>query len=185
MSSIVLPSASDIEGAIRVASQYSASTAAPEKRQVRRRFTVRTPAGGRSESWIPVEHKEDPRQALMQKVGEVPDGLVLFSRILVAVYIPPLVDKTRGGILLADKIKEEDRLENIWQGKVGLVIKMGERAYVDDDDVKFHGQKVSVGDWVWFRPSEGMGCDVNEVFCRLFDSERYIIGKIPHPDMVA
>jgi hypothetical protein len=28
-----------------------------------------------------------------------------------------------------------------------------------------------------------MGCDCNEVFCRVL-TERDIIGKIPHPDMV-
>lgn len=157
------------------------SVAAP----IRRRFTVRTPAGKRSSTWVNVVHTVDPKEALMKSVGEIPDGLVMFSRILVAVYQPPIVEKTGGGVFLASSIQDEDREEALWQGKVGLLIKMGPQAYVDDDGVKFHGQKCEVGDWVWFRPSDGMGCDVGETFCRLFESERYIIGKLPHPDMVA
>jgi len=121
----------------------------------------------------------------MDRVGIVPDGVVQFSRILVAVYQPPIVERTEGGLFLAQKIQEEDKLEHLFQGKCGLIVAMGDRCYVDDEAIKFHGVKLEVGDWVWFRPSDGMPCDVNEVFCRVFDSERYIIGKLPHPDMVA
>lgn len=152
---------------------------------IRRRFTVRTPAGKRSSTWVNVVHTEDPRKALLKKVGTIPDGLVMFSRILVAVYQPPIVEKTGGGVFIASSIQEEDREEAIWQGKCGVCVAMGPMAYQDDDTVKFHGQKIEVGDWVWFRASDGMGCDLGETFCRLFDSERYIIGKLPHPDMVA
>lgn len=155
------------------------------EKPIRRRFTVRTPAGGRSEVWVPVKHKVDPKKALLERVGAIPDGLVQFSRILVAIYQPPIVEKTAGGLFVAQNIAEEDRLEAIHQGKTGIVVAVGDRAYIDDDHTHFHGTKVEVGDWVWFRPSDGMPCDVNEQFCRVFDSERFIIGKLPHPDMVA
>lgn len=180
--SIVLPSASDIEGAIRAASRHHYSS---DEKPIRRRFTVRTPAGKRSTTWVNVVHKEDPKEALLRRVGDIPDGLVMFSRILVAIYQPPIVEKTNGGVFLSSSIQAEDVEESIWQGRVGLCIALGPQAYQDDDDVKFHGQKVEVGDWVWFRPSDGAGLDLGEVFCRIFDSERYIIGKLPHPDMVA
>lgn len=181
MKTTVLPSASDIEGAIRLAQKHAANGEKP----IRRRFTVRTPAGARSEVWVPVRHDVDPRSVIMDRIGEVPEGVIQFSRILVAVYQPPIVERTAGGVFVAQKIQEEDRLENLYQGKTGLVVAVGPQAYQDDGDLRFHGQSVSVGDWVWFRPSDGMPCDVNEVFCRVFDSERYVIGKIPHPDMVA
>ena len=176
MTSITLPSAQDLSGI---------DDLAPAPKRIRRRFTVRTPAGKRSNTWVDVVHEEDPRDALLRRVGPIPDGLVLFSRILVAVYQPPIVERTNGGVFLASSIQAEDLEESTWQGKTGLCIATGPQAYVDDDTVKFHGQKVEVGDWVWFRPSDGMGCDVGEVFCRLFDSERYIVGKLPHPDAVA
>jgi PAS domain-containing protein len=157
---------------------------AEKKKPIRRRLTVRTPAGARSETWVAVEHKTDPRRALLESIGEIPEGVVSGCRVLVAVYQPPFVDRTSGGLYLAQKIQEEDRLENIFQGKAGLCVALGPDAYVDTAEVKF-AQKIQVGDWVWFRPSDGMPCDVNEQFCRMFDSERYIIGKLPHPDMVA
>lgn len=156
-----------------------------ESKPIRRRLTVRTPAGKRSETWVQVHHSGDPKGPLLEKFKSVPEGLVQFSRILVAIYEPPIVEKTQGGLFLAQAIQDEDIQEHRNMGKVGLVVAMGERCYVDDDQIKFHGVKVSVGDWVWFRPSDGMPCDVNETFCRMFDSERYIIGKLPHPDMVA
>ena len=152
---------------------------------IRRRLTVRTPAGARSETWVTVQHDVDPKKVILDKIGKIPAGLVQFSRILVAVYQPPIIERTSGGLFLAQKLQDEDKLEHLFQGKAGLVVAMGDRAYVDDDDIKFHGAKIEVGDWVWFRASDGMACDVHEQFCRVFESERYIIGKLPHPDMVA
>lgn len=179
MTSIVLPSMADVE---RVGRKGKNGAEKP----IRRRLTVRTPAGKMSSTWLTVVHKEDPRQAILDKIGIVPDGLVQFSRILVAIYIPPIVTTTEGGIHLAPTIQDQDIEENRWQGKVGLCVALGPQAYVDDGaDVKFHGQKIEVGDWVWFRPSDGMFCEVREQYCRMFDSERFIIGKLPHPDMVA
>jgi hypothetical protein len=81
-------------------------------------------------------------------------------------------------------IPEDDIEEYHWQGKVGLIVAMGPQAYVDDDTTKFNGTQNRVGDWVWFRPSDGDAVEVNEVFCRIFDSERFIKGRIPHPDYV-
>ena len=152
---------------------------------IRRRFSVRTPAGKRADRWVNVVHERDPKTLILDAIGQVPDGVVQFSRILVAICQPPIVEKTSGGVFLSQSIQDEDRLEHYWQGKVGLIVAMGPQAYEDADDVTFHGTRNAVGDWVWFRPSDGMFCDVNEVACRLFDSERYILGRIPHPDLVS
>jgi len=122
-------------------------------------------------------HAEDPKQKLKDEIGTVPDEIVMFTRILVAVYRRP--EKTAGGIILTDRATDED----VWQGKVGLVIKKGPLAYQDDEVTKFHGHEVNEGDWVWFRPSDGMACQVNGVPCRIFKEEG-IIGRINHPDEV-
>lgn len=151
---------------------------------LRRKINLRTPVGKINKHWVTVEHKEDPRQALLTRIGEVPKDLVQFSRMLVAIYQPPMVEKSGGGIILTDGMSEEDRDEYVWQGKVGLIVAMGQQAYTDDDTFKFHGVANQVGDWVWFMPSNGQGCEVNEVPCRLFESERFINGRIPNPDLV-
>lgn len=150
---------------------------------IRRKVNLRTPLGERNTHWVTVEHTVDPREAILSKIGNVPEELVQFSRIVVAIYQPPMVDKTAGGVYLTDKMRKEDLEEYYWQGKVGLIVALGPQAYVDDDTYKFHGQKNQVGDWVWFVPSNGSAVEVHEVMCRVF-TERDIIGKIDHPDQI-
>lgn len=150
---------------------------------IKRRINLRTPAGKINKQTVSVEHTTDPKQALLDRIGEIPANVVQFSRILVAVYQPPIVNKTAGGIILTESLVEEDVDEYLWQGKVGLIVAMGPQAYVDDDSVKFHGTKNKIGDWVWFHPSDARGCEVNGVFCRVL-REGDIIGTIPHPDYV-
>lgn len=154
-----------------------------QAKPIRRKINLRTPLGKVNKHWVTVEHTTDAKQELLAKIGEIPEGAVQFARILVAIYQPPLVQKTSGGIILTDQMQEEDVEEFYWQGKVGLIVAKGPQAYEDDDNVKFHGTANNVGDWVWFQPSNGMACEVNEVFCRVL-RERDIIGTIPHPDYV-
>lgn len=170
MTSITLPSADDIA---KIAGN-----------PIRRRLTVRNPAGAIGGTYVAVEHQGDPKQEMLDKIGTLPDGIVSGCRIMVAVYSPPAVEKTAGGVFLAKTVQDEDIREFYHQGKVGLVIAMGPDAFVDTAEVKF-SWKAEVGDWVWYRPSDGMPVDMQSNLCRVFDSERYIIGKLPHPDMVA
>lgn len=154
--------------------------AEPQKRRV----AMNVGAGGRSKNaYVNFQHEQDPREALFDRIGNVPDEVCQLSRILVAVYQPPIATHTAGGVLLPDAMTDSDLEEYLWQGKVGLIVAMGPQAYVDDEQTKFHGLKNEVGDWVWFRPSDGMACEVNNVFCRVF-TEAGIIGKIPHPDSI-
>src|SRR6266853_1046869 len=139
-------------------------------------------------------HDTDPRIDLLKKVGmrlkksgnivgEPLGGAELFGNaILVAVYVRP--KKARYGTLTLDltdsTIKEDEH-----QGKIGLVIAMGPLAYEDDEQTQFHGQKVEIGDWVVFRPSEGWGITLtsNQVLCRML-TEGNIRMKINSPDDV-
>ncbi len=171
-----------------MAKQASAKVIRPEQwkpdKPIRRKINLRTPLGKINKHWVTVEHAEDPKEALFAKIGPLPEDIVQGSRILVAIYQPPMVRKTGGGIILTDAMSEEDYDEYVWQGKVGVIVAMGEKAYVDDETTKFNGLKNEIGDWVWFMPSDGQGCEVNEVPCRKFDSERFLNGKLPHPDYV-
>ncbi len=150
----------------------------------RRKINLKTPMGKINSHWVEVVHERDPKEVIEEAIGNVSADLVQFSRILVAIYKPPMVTKSKGGIILTDSMSQEDADEYYWQGKVGLIVAMGSQAYVDDEAVKFHGTRNKVGDWVWFMPSNGQACEVNEVFCRVFDSERFINGTIPHPDFI-
>jgi co-chaperonin GroES (HSP10) len=151
---------------------------------VRRKLSLRTPLGKQNKNWVLADHGGvDPKQDILDRIGKLPPDLTQLTRILVAIYQPPMAPKTGGGILLPDALSDEDREEYLWQGKVGLIVAIGPQAYEDDDTYKFHGTKNKVGDWVWFRPADGMGCEVNEVFCRVL-RERDIIGKVDHPDQI-
>lgn len=150
---------------------------------IQRKIAIRGSLGRPVQHTITVQHDKDPKLDILERIGEVPAGVVQFSQILVAIYMPPRVTKSSGGVIFTDQISDEDWGEAQAQGKTGLVVSCGPQAYVDDESVKFHGTRNEVGDWVWFRPSDGMPCEINGVFCRVF-SERHIIGKIPHPDYV-
>lgn len=150
---------------------------------LRRKINLKTDAGKRNTVTVTVEHTRDPKEVLLERIGPLDPDLVQFSRIVVAIYQPPMVTKTSGGILLTQGMTDDDVEEYLWQGKVGLIVAMGPQAYVDDDSVKFHGTKNKVGDWVWFRPSDGMGCEINEVFCRVL-READILGTISNPDAI-
>lgn len=127
-------------------------------------------------------HEKDPKQVLLDNLGEIPSELVMFNRILLAKYVRPEINKI-GSILITDNRKDQEKAGDHWQGKACLVVAMGPQAYEDDESTKFYGQKVNVGDWVWCRASDGLACEVNDVLC-LVVHERDIIGKLPDPDYI-
>jgi co-chaperonin GroES (HSP10) len=122
-------------------------------------------------------HSENPAGELRAKIGDISKVDILHNQILVAVYVRP--EKTKAGIFLADQTRNEDR----YQGKAGLVLKKGPLAFVDDDTNKFHGQNVEIGDWVFYRVSDGFPLILNGTLCRLLE-EVHVKGKIPSPDVV-
>jgi co-chaperonin GroES (HSP10) len=124
-----------------------------------------------------MEHAVDPRDAIMEEVGDLSSIEIFNNQILVAIYIRP--EKTVGGILLPNKTRDEDK----WQGKMGLVLKKGPSAFVDESQNWFNGVDVAVGEWVFFRPSDGWGLEVNGVLCRLLD-DTVIRGRAPSPDII-
>lgn len=98
-------------------------------------------------------HDEDPKEALLSKVGDL-SGVTLYgSDVLVCVYMRP--EKTRSGIILTDNLRSED----IYQGKVGLIVKMGPTCFTDENGEKF--RDIEVGSWCVFRASDGWPVTLN------------------------
>lgn len=134
---------------------------------------------------VEYEHDIDPKQALLTKVGDLSGVEVFGSDVLVALYTPP--EKTKSGIIISDRTREEFK----FQGKVGLIIKMGSTAYLDDEGNKF--RDVNVGDWVVFRPSDGWPFQLNTmksrisqdgiVDCRVV-TDINIRSRVSHPDLI-
>lgn len=124
-----------------------------------------------------MSHEEDPKQTILDALGDISDYSVFHNEVIVAVYLRP--EKTKSGIYLTDTHRDEDR----HQSKVGLVVKMGPEAFNDPDGNWFRDVEVNLHDWVVYRPSDGWSQTVNGVLCRALQDNR-VKGKIPHPDMV-
>ena len=98
-------------------------------------------------------HEKDPREAILDRAGSLEGVEVFGTDMLVAIYKRP--EKTKTGIILVDDTRGED----VHQGKVGLVLKMGPTCFVDDEGNKF--RDIKEGDWVVFRPSDGWRITLN------------------------
>ena len=122
-------------------------------------------------------HDVDPKQTLIDALGDISEYKVFHNEIVVAVYVRP--EKTKSGIYLPDAHRDEDKI----QGKVGLVVKMGPEAFEDPNGNWFKDVSVKLHDWVVFRPSDGWSITVNKVLCRILN-DTSVRGRIGHPDQV-
>lgn len=128
-------------------------------------------------SLMKMEHVNDPREEILTQIGDI-SGIEIFNnQILCAVYIRP--EKTKGGIILTDGIRGEDR----FQGKVGLLIGMGPAAFQDESGQWFNNSSFKLHDWLVFRPSDGWSVTVNGILCRMM-SDTQIKARISSPDEV-
>src|SRR4029077_8572724 len=89
--------------------------------------------------------KEDVKRL----IGNLDNIDVFFNSVLVATHVRP--EKTPGGIIRPDRNKDED----VYQDKVGMVLKKGPMAFADDDEIEFKGQDVSPDDWIVYRVGDG------------------------------
>jgi co-chaperonin GroES (HSP10) len=126
---------------------------------------------------IAMLHEKDPKEVLLEQVGDISKIEVFNMQVLVAVYIRP--EKTKSGLFLSDKARDEDR----YQSKVGLIIKKGPTAFVDKDGEWFSGLDMKEGDCFVFRPSVGWNVWVNGTLCRMLD-DMSVRARIEHPDQV-
>ena len=128
-------------------------------------------------SFMKMDHVNDPKQTILDNIGDL-SGIEIFNnQLLVAVYLRP--EKTKSGIIMPDQHLQEDR----YQSKVGLVVKQGPTAFVDPDGKWFDGITVQNHEWVVFRPSDGWNITVNGVLCRIID-DISVRGRASDPDLV-
>lgn len=120
---------------------------------------------------------DDPRMAIIKAVGDLTDQEVFSDMVLVGTFIRN--EKTGGGIIMPKDTVAED----IWQGKVGLVLKVGPLAFGawEDDDVR--GKNAQIGTWVVYAIKDGWGITLNGTPCRLIPYERLRM-RITDPNAV-
>lgn len=134
---------------------------------------------GVSKSMHSMQHDEKPEDTIKKAIGDISELILTGVQVLVGTYVRPKA--TKGGILLTDKIREED----LYQGKVGLVLKVAPGAFVDGElaDTKFNGFKAKVGDWVFYRGADGFSLSISGQHCRILE-DVHVRGRLPNPDMV-
>jgi co-chaperonin GroES (HSP10) len=124
-----------------------------------------------------MKHDVDPKEKLLNELGDISSVELFNNQILVAVYMRPKV--TKGGIHLTDQYTDEDR----HQSKVGLLVKQGPTAFQDTSGEWFAGENFNLNDWLVFRPSDGWSITVHGVLCRIL-SDTQIKGRTAAPDEV-
>ena len=123
-----------------------------------------------------IDHTEDPAGKLWDAAGDLDDIEVFNGKVLVGLYTrgdENGVVKTKGGVYLTDATTKEDK----YQSKVGMILKIGNGAFVNRNTGWFIDQKMEVGDWVFFRPNNGFPLTLVheyrgekvELLCRLLD----------------
>lgn len=122
-------------------------------------------------------HETDPRELLVEQVGDISDFELFNNQVLVALYLRPKI--TKSGIILTDQTVDED----IYQSKVGLVLKKGPTAFQDEEGQWFNNVTINEGDWLVSRASDGWTITINSVPCKILNDVN-VKGRILDVDQV-
>lgn len=108
-----------------------------------------------------ISNAENAKETILKSVGSL-EGIDVFGdMVLLAIYIRP--EKTKGGIIRP----QSNVVEDIWQGKVGLVLKWGPDAFIDPNDGSLFTQVANVGEWCVFKVGDAWNITIKDVACRL------------------
>ncbi len=124
-----------------------------------------------------VSASKNPKLEIIKLIGDLSTVTIKFNMVLLATYFRP--EKTAGGIIRPDDNKAEDE----WQGKTGLVMKLGPMAYQDDDETQFQGERVEVGEWAVYKVGDTWPLNINGYPCRMI-RDSSIKMTVKDPNMV-
>lgn len=125
--------------------------------------------------YMRMEHTIDPREKLLNDLGDLANIEIFNNKLLLAVYLRP--EKTKSGFILPGSNLNEDK----YQSKVGLLIKMGASAFQDDSNVWFQNIEIELHNWLFFKPTNSWSMTVNGILCRVIE-DSLIEGRVQHPD---
>lgn len=122
------------------------------------------------------DNAEEEKLEIQKQFEGVIEYVDLFkAQVLVAIFQRDKLAKD-SKILTANITKKED----VYQGRVGLVLKCGPLAFVDSKDVQFAGKRADPGDWVFYVPANGTRMMVGGNECRILEDVN-IDGKVDDP----
>lgn len=133
----------------------------------------------------------DPVKSLQDAAGDLSDYEVFHNLVLVATYVAPNhTMKGPNGEVIELHRPDNALAEDRFQGKVGLVLKVGPTAFQDDSVAKFGGVSVKAGEWVMYRPTDGFELFIRDrresskgLSCRLVE-DVFIRGRVSDPSLI-
>lgn len=118
---------------------------------------------------VALAQASDPKTAIRKAVGDLSKEEVCSDLVLVGTFFRP--EKTAGGIIRpVDNLKED-----AFQGKVGLVLKLGPDAT--------GGPVIKEDDWIVYSVGDAWSVAINGMACRLVPYDR-IRMKVSDPNKV-
>lgn len=112
------------------------------------------------------------------KLPDAPEAIPVPKGYKVLVAIPGIEEKTAGGIIRPDILRDQEKVASIF----GYVVSMGDLAYGDPD--KFPtGPWCKIGDWVLFRAYSGTRLKIKGQEFRLINDDA-IEGTVDDPRTV-
>lgn len=106
-----------------------------------------------------MHHEHDSRQEILDKLDQqiISDHVIAQNEVLIVTYRRP--EKTMGGIVIPKSNLDED----IFQSKVGLVVKIGDSCDFQRKNPvtgRTYGVPVALGDWVVIKPSDNWAMEI-------------------------
>ena len=112
---------------------------------------------------VRVVHAKDPATLIWDDLGWVIEGLTPTGADVLLVMYERVgqggESKTQGGIIIPE-MQGGTATEDKYQGKVGLVVKLGPLAFKEDDTHKWGDTVPKIGDWVLVNVGETYSFDV-------------------------
>lgn len=132
----------------------------------------------RQPHWL--DEEQGVKDQTLIDLGDLDDIELFYNDVLVIKYVR---ENVGAGLIAAPETQMEDR----WQGVVGMVLKVGPRAFVDDEKNQFYGITVKPGDWVLYRYNDGWDKHVltttwppQAAECRVIQ-DAHIRGRVKYP----
>ena len=121
---------------------------------------------------------------LLARLGDLSGVRIFGARIMVVKFIRDTIGSS-GKLLAAAQTQMEDQ----YQGKVGLCIKVGRLAFKTDAKHDWGEDQVQVGDWVLYGYGDGYDMDIQpygtdeKIHCKVLD-ESEVKGLVPNPGLI-
>lgn len=119
-------------------------------------------------------------------MGEALENYEVFhNQILLGIFMRGTIRLVKGDdgrehkLWVSDGAAKEDQ----YQGKVGVVLKIGPLAFRNDARNDFAEQSVKVGDWLVYRINDGFSLDINKVHCRMIE-DVHVRGRVADPSTI-